>query len=88
MVNIYVANIPFTSEEDGLRDLFAEYGEVHSVKIIKDRETGRSRGFGFVEMTDDEAGRSAIAQLNGMMLGGRELKVKEAYPREQRRPRY
>ncbi|MCW5907590.1 MAG: RNA-binding protein [Chitinophagales bacterium] len=79
-MNIYVANISFRASESELKDLFAQYGEVSSVKILKDRETNRSRGFGFVEMPNDEQGRAAIAALNGAEFGQRNLVVKEALP--------
>jgi RNA recognition motif-containing protein len=79
-MNIYVANINFRATEDDLKELFARYGEVSSVKILKDRETNRSRGFGFVEMPDDEQGRTAIAALNGAEFSHRNLVVKEALP--------
>ena len=82
--NIYVGNLPWSATEDELRDMFAQYGEVESAKIITDRETGRSRGFGFVEM-ESEAGDSAIAALNGKDMGGRPLRVNEAREREPRR---
>ena len=82
--NIYVGNLPWSTTEDELRDMFAQYGEVESAKIIMDRETGRSRGFGFVEM-DSEAGESAIAALNGKDMGGRPLRVNEAREREPRK---
>jgi RNA recognition motif-containing protein len=83
-MNIYVGNIPFELSEDQLRDAFGAYGEVTSVKLIMDRETGRPRGFGFVEMSDDEAGRKAVEALNGSELGGRTLKVNEAHKKEDR----
>lgn len=82
-MNIYVGNISWGASEADLQDAFAEYGAVDSATIIKDRETGRSRGFGFVEMPDDEDGQSAIDALNGFMLDGRPLKVNQARPREQ-----
>ncbi len=84
-MNIYVGNISFNASEDDLRDAFEQYGTVETVKIVLDRDTGRSRGFGFVEMADDDAGREAINALNGFDLEGRELKVNEARPREPRR---
>jgi RNA recognition motif-containing protein len=87
MKSIYVGNLPFSATEDQTRDLFARYGEVSSVKFIMDRETGRFRGFGFVEM-DDAAADEAIRSLNGADFGGRTLKVNEAKPREERRPRW
>ncbi|MFN9992882.1 MAG: RNA recognition motif domain-containing protein [Phycisphaerales bacterium] len=84
MVNIYVGNLPFTTTEDDLRELFSAHGEVTRSSIIIDRETGRSRGFGFVEMANDEQARAAIAATNGQDYGGRPLKVNEAQPKEQR----
>ena len=80
---LYVGNLPFSTNEDELRDLFAAYGEVTSVKLIEDRETGRLRGFGFVEMADDGAD-AAMQGLNGKAFGGRDLRVNEA---EERQPR-
>ena len=80
-MNIYVGNIPFHVTEGELEDAFAAYGDVASVKIIMDRETGRSKGFGFVEMDDDEEGREAIDALNQFEMEGRALKVNEARPR-------
>ena len=87
MKNIYVGNLPFTTTEDEVRDLFSQHGEVSSVKLINDRETGRPRGFGFVEMPDDGQGDSAIEALDGQNFGGRPLRVNEAKPREPR-PRW
>ncbi|MEZ0575611.1 RNA recognition motif domain-containing protein [Halodesulfovibrio aestuarii] len=84
--NIYVGNLAWSVGDDDLRDLFQEYGEVISARVIEDRETGRSRGFGFVEMEDNGA-LEAIDALNGSVHDGRNLKVNEARPRE-RRPRY
>ncbi|MBU0513136.1 MAG: RNA-binding protein [Proteobacteria bacterium] len=81
--NIYVGNLSFDSNEDSLRVLFEQYGAVHSANVITDRNTGRSRGFGFVEM-DTEAADAAIAALDGTELEGRSLKVNEAKPRESR----
>ena len=78
--NIFVGNLPFTAEEDALRELFQQHGSVHSVRIITDRDTGRSRGFGFVEMPGDVAS-TAIEALNGVDFGGRPLRVNEARPR-------
>jgi RNA recognition motif-containing protein len=80
-MNIYVANIPFKASDNELRELFEEHGEVTSVKIILDKETQRSRGFGFVEMPDDAAARQAIAQLNGFNFLGKDLNVNEARPK-------
>jgi RNA recognition motif-containing protein len=84
VLNIYVGNLPFDTSEDDLRDLFGAHGDVDRVSIIMDRDTGRSRGFGFVEMRDDEAGRGAIEALNGSEMGGRTLTVNEAKPRAPR----
>ncbi len=79
-MNIYVANISFRASEGQLKDLFQQFGEVSSAKIVTDRETGRSRGFGFVEMPNDSEGKQAIAQLNGNDFEGRNLVVNEARP--------
>ena len=89
-MNIYVGNISFQLDESGLESAFAEHGKVDSARIISDRATGRSKGFGFVEMADQAEGEKAIQALNGKELEGRELKVNEARPREDRprRPRY
>ena len=84
--SIYVGNIAFSTSEDDIRNLFSQFGEVNSVKFISDRETGRFRGFGFVEMSDNDA-REAVQALNGKELGGRALKVNEAQERESRPPR-
>jgi RNA recognition motif-containing protein len=83
-MNIYVANIPWKASEDQLKTLFAEYGEVTSAKIIMDKVTQRSRGFGFVEMADESAGKQAITSLNGADFLGKNLVVNEARPREER----
>ncbi len=83
-INIYVGNLSFDTQQDELRDLFATYGEVESAKIISDQFTGRSRGFGFVEMTDREEGMNAIRELDSKDFGGRSLKVNEAKPRGNR----
>ena len=80
---IYIGNLPFTASEDDVRDLFATYGDVQSVALPSDRDTGRKRGFGFVEMPDEEA-RKAIEGLDGVDFGGRMLRVNEAKPREPR----
>ena len=89
-MRIYVGNLNFSTTEAGLRDLFGAHGEVVDSTVITDRETGRSRGFGFVEMANDEEGKAAIAALNGTDFDGRQLNVNEARPREQRndRPRW
>ncbi len=83
-MRIYVGNLPFSTGEAELQELFSAHGEVTSAAIITDRETGRPRGFGFVEMSDDAAARTAIEQINGSTVDGRTLKVNEAKPREQR----
>ncbi|HNP07520.1 MAG TPA: RNA-binding protein [Cyclobacteriaceae bacterium] len=83
-MNIYVANIPWKASEEELRALFAEYGEIDSAKIITDKFTQRSRGFGFVEMKDDDAARRAITELNGQDFMGKNLVVNEARPKEDR----
>ena len=80
-MNIYVANIPFKATEDELKGLFEEYGEVSSTKIILDKFTQRSRGFGFIEMSDDAAARTAINSLNGADFMGKNLVVNEARPK-------
>lgn len=83
-MNIYVGNLPYQITEDELRTAFEEYGEVASVKIVIDRETGRSKGFAFIEMNDNAQGGSAIEELDGAELLGRTLRVNEARPRPQR----
>lgn len=83
-MNLYVSNLGFDVQDQDLREFFAPYGEVTSAKIITDRETGRSRGFGFVEMADDEAAKKAIAGLNDSPVNGRNIKVVEARPKEDR----
>jgi len=85
--NIYVGNLSFRTEEDTLRNLFAQYGEVTSARIITDRETGRSRGFGFVEMADDQQAQDAIEGLNNQEFEGRNLNISEARPKRDDRPR-
>lgn len=82
-MNIYVANINFKSSEDDLRELFGRYGEISTVKILTDKVTGRSRGFGFVEMPNDDEGRKAVNELNGTEYFQRNLVVNEAKPREE-----
>jgi RNA recognition motif-containing protein len=83
-MNIYVGNLPYNLTEDELHDAFAAHGTVTSSVIITDRDTGRSRGFGFVEMETDDEANAAIAALNGSDLGGRTLTVNEARPRQDR----
>jgi RNA recognition motif-containing protein len=82
--NIFVGNLSFNSTEDELRKLFESYGQVDRVSILTDRETGRSRGFAFVEMTNTEEGEKAIAGLNGTQFGGRTINVNEARPKAER----
>jgi cold-inducible RNA-binding protein len=82
--NIFVGNLDFNVSEDELRNLFGTYGTVDRVTILTDRDTGRSRGFGFVEMTNAEEGEKAIAALNGTQLAGRTLNVNEARPKAER----
>ena len=89
-MNIYVGNLSFQLSENDLNSAFEEYGQVDSTKIITDRETGRSKGFGFIEMPNQEEAEKAIEVLNGKELDGRAVKVNESKPREDRprRPRY
>ena len=82
MLNIYVSNLPYRLSNEELRDIFAAYGEVSRVKIVKDKDTNRSKGFGFVEMPNDDECKRAIAELNDKDVGGRALRVNEARPRE------
>lgn len=80
-MNIYVGNLSYDMTEDDLRKVFEEYGKVESVKIIMDRYSGRSKGFGFVEMPNEDEAKKAIGELNGKSVMGREIKVNEARPR-------
>lgn len=80
-MNIFVGNLPFSATSADLEQLFGEYGAIDSAAVINDRETGRSRGFGFVEMPDNAEATKAIEELNGYELGGRPLTVNEARPR-------
>lgn len=84
-MNIFVAKLDYATQEDDLRQLFEQHGEVSSVKIILDKFTGRSKGFGFVEMPDDGAGQAAIDALDNTELDGRNIVVKKAKPREDNR---
>ena len=84
MFRIYVGNLSFQTNEQALNDLFAEHGQVNSVAIITDRITGRSRGFGFVEMPDDTEAKAAMGAVDGTEVDGRTLKVNEARAREER----
>ena len=84
MKNLYVGNLPHSTSETELRNLFAAHGQVERVSMVTDRETGRSRGFAFVEMTDSAEADKAIAALDGTELGGRALKINEARPKTER----
>lgn len=84
MKNIFVGNLAFTATEDSVRDLFTQYGAVERVSIMTDRDTGRSRGFAFVEMTNESEADKAITALNGRDFGGRTLNVNEARPKGER----
>jgi RNA recognition motif-containing protein len=88
VMNIYVGNLAYGATEEELQDLFSEHGSVQKVNIIKDRETGNSKGFGFVEMENEEEGEAAIKGLDGTPMGGRDLRVNQARPRtENARPK-
>ncbi len=86
-MNLYVGNLAFGTSSDKLKQLFEAHGEVTSSQVVTDRETGRSRGFGFVEMADAAAGRAAIEAMNGADVDGRKITVNEARPRAERGPR-
>jgi RNA recognition motif-containing protein len=86
-MNIYVSNLSFNVTDDDLQGFFSDYGAVSSAKVITDKFTGKSRGFGFVEMPDDEAAKKAIGELDGGVVEGRAIKVTEARPREERTER-
>ncbi|MGN6297370.1 MAG: RNA recognition motif domain-containing protein [Ginsengibacter sp.] len=83
-MNIYVSNLSFNVQDEDLKEFFTPYGEVTSAKVITERETGRSRGFGFVEMTDETASKKAITELNGATVENRAISVSVAKPREAR----
>ena len=83
-MKLYVGNLSFNTSSEDLRDLFSQAGTVESASVVEDRDTGRSRGFGFVEMSSKEEGNAAIQQFNGKEIGGRSLNVNEAKPREDR----
>jgi RNA recognition motif-containing protein len=83
-MNIYVSNLSFNVQDEDLREFFAEYGEVTSAKVITDKFTNKSRGFGFVEMSDDTAAQKAIQELDGAQVEGRNITVTVAKPREER----
>ncbi len=84
-MNIFVGNLPYNTTEDELRELFEQFGDVESVRIISDRETGRSRGFGFVKMAEKGAASSAIEKLDGHSMNGRPISVREAEERARQR---
>jgi len=87
MKKLYVGNLPYNVNDAELRDLFQDFGDVASASVVMDRETGRSRGFGFVEINDDGQAEQAIEKMNGADCQGRNLVVNEARPREARGPR-
>ena len=87
-MNIYVSNLSFNVQDEDLREFFAPYGEVTSAKVIMDRITNQSRGFGFIEMPDEAASKRAIAELDGATVENRTIKVNEARPKEDRPARY
>jgi len=84
-VNIYVGNLSYTATDEDIRSAFEAFGQITSARVIMDKETGRSRGFGFVEMPNDEEGRKAIEAVNNKEIAGRPVRVNEARPREDRR---
>ena len=86
-MNIYVSNLSFNVEDEDLREFFTEYGEVTSAKVITDKLTGKSRGFGFVEMPDETSAKKAIAELDNASVENRNIRVMEAKPKEDRKPR-
>ncbi|MBD0280522.1 MAG: RNA-binding protein [Bacteroidota bacterium] len=86
-MNIYISNLSFNVEDEDLKEFFTEYGEVTSAKVITDKFTGKSRGFGFVEMPDTAAAQKAIAELNNASVDNRNIRVMEAKPKEERKPR-
>ena len=83
-MNLYISNLSYNISDADLRQLFADYGEITSAKVIMDRETGRSRGFGFVELSDDELAKKAIEELNQASYDGKVINITEARPREDR----
>ena len=86
-MKVYVGNLPFTIDDEGLKNLFSSYGEIEEATIIKDKFSGRSKGFGFVTFKEDEGAKKAIAEMNEKEVEGRKLKVNEAKPMEDRPPR-
>lgn len=85
-MNIYVGNLPYAVDNEGLKEIFASFGEVAAARIVIERETNRSKGFGFVEMPNKEEAEKAIEAMNGQEVGGRKVVVNEARPRPERRP--
>jgi len=83
-MNLYISNLSYNISDEDLRQLFADYGEITSAKVIMERETGRSRGFGFVELSDDELAKKAIEELNQASYDGKVINITEARPREDR----
>ena len=83
-MRLYVGNLPYSTTEDELRGMFAEFGEIASLRIVTDADSGRSKGFGFVELADDEQAKAAMSSLNGRDMQGRAIVVNEARPRPER----
>lgn len=83
-MKLYVGNLAYSTDEDMLRKTFEQYGEVESANVVTDRDTGRSKGFGFIEMKNDDEAKAAIEALNGTELDGRTIKVSESQPKERR----
>ena len=83
-MNIYVGNLPYSIDRDQLREIFAQFGEVRAARIVIDRESGKSKGYGFVDMDNDAEANEAISKLNGTEIGGRKAVINEARPREDR----
>ena len=83
-MNIYVGNLPYSIDRDQLREIFAQFGEVRAARVVIDRESGKSKGYGFVDMDNDADANEAIAKLNGTEIGGRKAVINEARPREDR----
>lgn len=86
-MKVYVGNLPFTVDQEKLKELFASYGEAEEVIVISDKFSGRSKGFGFITFKDEESAKKAIAEMNDKEIEGRKLKVNEAKPMEDRPPR-
>jgi|TARA_B100001971_G_C18204666_1_gene546802 RNA recognition motif-containing protein len=86
-MKVYVGNLPFSIDQEGLKGLFADYGEVEEVVVISDKFSGRSKGFGFITFKDEESAKKAISEMNDKEVEGRKLKVNEAKPMEDRPPR-